>query len=113
MKNKFGELTIVGADLDGNLKPGTHAYPTYNCGHCSKIVVMRPERARPRNLCLGCDSWICEESEICNTHCTPIHALARDHFEGAGERGKYIPAIMQGVNTVEEAHRLGLVTIKE
>lgn len=110
MRNGFGELTLQGTDLDGNLVPGERRYPTYTCGHCSKIVVMRADRVRPRNHCFGCDSWICEENEICNTHCTPLQAMSHDHFEGAGEHGKYVAAIMQGITKVDEAVEKGLVT---
>jgi hypothetical protein len=91
---------------NGNIK----RYPCYTCGHCSNVVILRPDRNRPRKSCLQCGRWLCEKSEICNTHCTPLHALAKDHFENAGEFGKYVPAIMKGVTSVREAERLGLVT---
>lgn len=83
--------------------------PAYTCGHCSNVIVLRPERQRERKRCLSCMRLICEMSEICSSHCTPLYELAKDHFEGAGEFGKYIPAIMVGVGTKEEAHQKGLV----
>jgi hypothetical protein len=110
MRNCFGELQLDGHDLDGKPCLGIKRYPTYTCGHCSSIVIIRDDRTRPRNHCLSCDSWICEKNEICNTHCTPLHAMSYDHFEGAGEHGKFVPAIMQGVTTVDEAHKRGLIT---
>ena len=110
--NKFGELTLVGCDLDGNLMEGRRSYPTYTCGHCSKVVVIRPDRERPRTTCMACGGWICEKSEICNTHCTPLHALSHNGMDldrPNSPHVKYLPAIMAGVESVNEAHRLGLV----
>lgn len=86
-------------------------YPTYTCGHCSNVVVMRPDRVRERVKCKSCGKTICEKTELCATHCTPLPELARDHFEGAGEWKKYVPAIMQGVETKEEAVKKGLILL--
>lgn len=83
--------------------------PVYTCGHCSNIIALREDRFRERTRCLSCGRLICEKSEICNTHCTPIHRLASDGFEGKGEWAKYVPAIMAGVTTKEEAQEKGLV----
>lgn len=109
MLNKFCEVILQGCDLDGNLKPGTHTYPAYTCGHCTSIIIMRSNRERPRNLCMHCMKWICEKNQICNTQCTPMHSMAKDHFEGAGAHGKYVDALMQGVTEVAEAEKLGLI----
>jgi hypothetical protein len=43
-------------------------------------------------------------------HCTPIHALSRDHFETSNpEHLKYANAILEGLETVDEAEKSGLV----
>ncbi len=87
----------------------TRNVPCYTCGHCSNIIALRGDRLRERKHCLSCSRLICEKSEICNTHCTPLHRLADDGFEAAGKWGLYVPAIMQGVTTKEEAEEKGLL----
>ena len=84
---------------------------TFTCGHCTNVVVMRPERTRPRTRCTKCGKLLCEKNELCMKDCTPMHELAKDHFEGAQAEkwGKYVPAIMQGVTTEEEGLRKGLI----
>lgn len=34
--------------------------PTYTCSHCQRVVVMNPERHRPRYTCRGCSHMICD-----------------------------------------------------
>lgn len=79
----------------------TTVIPTYTCGHCSDVVLMRTERTRPRVRCLKCMKYICERRPLCTQECTPIHALARDHFEG--HAAALVPAIMNGAQTLNEA----------
>ena len=100
---KFGELSV----MDPFGKP--NILPTYCCGHCSDVVVMRPDRVRARRHCHSCGKMICERKQICNIACTPIHELARDHFEGSGSHGKLAKAILSGCETVEQGHQQGLI----
>jgi hypothetical protein len=95
MTPEFGTLEVF---EDGKMK----SFPTYCCGHCSTVVVLNPARKRERTRCLKCMKFLCEKSELCRVQCTPIHAMARDHFEGAGEFGKFVPAIMAGCQTLED-----------
>lgn len=102
---RFGELTIQDND-------GIKTYPTYCCGHCSDVVIMRPDRTRERKRCMGCGKLICERKQLCNAHCTPIHALARDHFETRNpEHKKYANALLEGLETVDEAEKSGLILL--
>lgn len=39
---------------------GLHEAATHTCNHCQAIVVLNPERIRPRAYCRGCDSYICD-----------------------------------------------------
>lgn len=102
MRNHIYEITV---SQDGK----TQYVPAYTCGHCTNVVILRPNRTRERKRCFSCDRLICEMNEICNAHCTPLYSLAKDHFEGAGEFGKYVPAIMSGVSTIREAEEKGLI----
>lgn len=101
-KNEFGELHM----MEGGK---TKVFPTYCCGHCSNVVVLNPNRTRDRKTCYGCGKWLCEQNQLCQAQCTPIHSMAKDHFENAGEWGKLVPAIMGGCTSVEEAEQKGLI----
>lgn len=98
-----GELTVMDPWGRGE------TLPTYTCGHCSMVIVLRPDRVRERKRCFSCFRTICEKSEICNAACTPLHAMARDHFEGAGIWAKFVPAIMAGATTLAEAEGKGVI----
>lgn len=103
---QIGEISI------GEPFGKTRKVPCYSCGHCSRVVVMRPNRTRERKRCSSCGKLICEKTDICSNHCTPIHEMARDHFENAGDRAMYVPAIMAGVKTRNKAHERGLIKEK-
>lgn len=83
-------------------------YMTYTCGHCSAVVAMNAARTRARSRCIACDSLICETNELCHAQCTPLHALAKDHFEGEDKWTRLVPAIMRGASTKEEAQKMGV-----
>ena len=34
---------------------------TYTCTHCSRVVVLNPDRKRDRYKCKGCNHHICDE----------------------------------------------------
>ena len=89
--------------------------PCYTCGHCSNVVVMNSERERPRLTCSACGRWLCERNELCQVRCTPLYALAADGVpaNGPGRWSVLVPAIMQGVTTVEEGVRLGIIDPKD
>ncbi len=108
-KNQMGVLTLTGSDLDGNAILGQAEYATFTCGHCSNIVVMRPDRVRPREMCFSCGKWICEKNELCALFCTPLTALADDGMEAPEKWKRLVPAIMGGANSVDQAVKLGLL----
>ena len=81
----------------------------YTCGHCTSVVMMRPERTRPRLKCIPCGRWICETNELCQKDCTPVYSLAEDQFQNMGKWGKLVPAIMAGETTEAGAREKGLL----
>jgi len=105
MREELGEITI---QEFGKVKK----LPCYVCGHCNNIITLNPARSRERKRCPTCWRLICEKTDICRNHCTPLHEMAKDHFQDAGEHGMYVPAIMQGVTSIKEAHMRGLVKEK-
>lgn len=38
----------------------TYESATVTCEHCHAIVVLNPDRSRPREWCFTCDSYICD-----------------------------------------------------
>lgn len=103
----FGEVVVTG-ELHGG-PAFTRSYPTYTCGHCTRIVAMRVDRKRPRKTCPYCTKMVCD-AEICDpmaAGCTPVPNMAADHYEGAGPLAKRIRAIMRGATTLREVDKLG------
>lgn len=47
---------------------------TITCSHCNAIVILNPDRSRPRNYCQRCDHYICD-NPICNQECRPLRAV--------------------------------------
>lgn len=33
---------------------------TITCSHCNTLVVLRPDRTRPREYCPACDAYVCD-----------------------------------------------------
>lgn len=50
---------------------GTFESATKTCCHCNVIVVLNPDRSRPRNYCRKCDSYVCDSPE-CSFECIPF-----------------------------------------
>jgi ribosomal protein S27AE len=44
------------------------------CSHCGAVVVMNPQRTRPRHYCAKCDHYVCD-NPICVTDCQPIKRM--------------------------------------
>lgn len=80
--------------------------PCFTCAHCCAVVVLHRYRTRPRNRCMKCTRLICDQNEICLTHCTPLHKLANDHFEAPSEWTEMVPAIMRGATTLAQAEEI-------
>ena len=108
MNQIFG-IEYSGSDREGKPISGTRTYPAYSCGHCSKTVIMREERTRPRLTCKKCGRWLCESNELCLSDCTPIYDIARDHAWDDPRWGKLVPGIMAGATTLDEAREKGLL----
>lgn len=102
---EFGEFEIR-QELPAGHQVKT--YPSYTCGHCSRIVIMHPERKRPRKTCLYCMRLVCD-TEICDPQragCTPLYAFTSDHEPGDGPLARRVRAIMRGATTLAEVETL-------
>lgn len=47
---------------------------TYTCPHCNAIIVIRPERTRPREICRKCMAIVCDRAS-CVLECQPFDKL--------------------------------------
>lgn len=56
---------VAGADMRGLYESATKT-----CCHCNVIVVLNPDRTRPRNYCRGCDAYACD-NPACH-ECVPF-----------------------------------------
>lgn len=43
---------------------------TISCAHCNTIVILNPDRTRPRGYCRKCDAYVCD-NPACNAECKP------------------------------------------
>lgn len=107
--NQVFAIEYSGCDIQGKPLTGTKSYPAYSCGHCSRTVVMRDDRTRPRLVCQKCQRWICETSQLCQDDCTPIYDIAKDHSWDDPKWARLLPGIMAGATTIDEALRRGLL----
>lgn len=81
MIRKEGYLLVDNRANGGGLEEAA----TSTCSHCQNVVVLNPDRTRPRNYCRSCDHYICD---LCagaawrTLTCTPIAKT----FDQAQER---------------------------
>ena len=47
---------------------------TITCSHCHTVVILNPNRSRPRNYCGKCDHYICD-NPICLMECSPLNKV--------------------------------------
>jgi hypothetical protein len=77
--------------IDHKSSPGTASIPegrifesaTTTCNHCQRIIVLNPDRKRPRHYCPGCDKYICDECEFKRVQgqgCLPFEKFADEYL---------------------------------
>lgn len=55
---------------------------TVTCSHCNRVVILNPERTRPRGYCRKCDHYVCD-NPACNSKCTPFEEIIEQLQEQA------------------------------
>ena len=73
---------------------------TITCSHCQVVVILNPNRTRPRGYCAKCDHYVCD-SPLCNRECVPFAKVA-DAVEAAAH--KLLAAHNQSAFTLKEPH---------
>ena len=66
-----GTLIIEQESVNADIKAGRLELPTMTCAHCNRVVVLNPQRTRPRNWCMKCDAYVCD-LQFCITDCNPF-----------------------------------------
>jgi hypothetical protein len=61
---------------------GIFEAPTVRCCHCGVIVIINPDRKRPRHHCPKCDHYVCDTAS-CVLTCTPFVQKVDDTMEQA------------------------------
>jgi hypothetical protein len=58
---------------------------TYTCSHCPRVVILNPNRSRPRGYCPGCNHYICDHCEAirAQTGCKTFKQIMDDVCERA------------------------------
>ena len=54
--------------------------PTFTCKHCNRVVIMNPDRSRPRGYCRKCDAYVCD-NPLCNSECNGSFSKFLDELE--------------------------------
>lgn len=84
MATNEGYLLIDNRDAPGS--PGVPAgavfeSATITCLHCNGVVVLNPNRKRPRGYCAKCGGYVCD-TPACGLECRPFQKLI-DQLRGS------------------------------
>lgn len=60
----------------------TYESATVTCTHCGTIVVLNPDRTRPRSYCRRCDAYICDGCAALG-ECVPFEKILLDLQDAA------------------------------
>lgn len=63
---------------------------TVTCVHCNTLVVLNPNRSRPRNYCRRCDQYICDGCAAIPSDgtCIPFEKVLMDAQNAAYHAGR-------------------------
>src|SRR3990172_11116798 len=50
---------------------------TITCAHCNTVVILNPDRSRPRGYCRSCDKYVCD-NPACSAECRNFDKLLDD-----------------------------------
>lgn len=59
---------------------------TVTCLHCGVVVILNPDRKRPRGYCAKCDGYVCDKAS-CGVECRPFAKLI-DELQEKYSRGE-------------------------
>lgn len=79
-----GQDFVDACDLGAITVPGKSLFEsaTVTCCHCNAVVVLNPQRTRPRGYCARCDAYVCD-NPACGLECRPFAKVIDDILNGA------------------------------
>lgn len=89
---------VIPATLDVPLVQANSTFEsgTKGCCGCQRLVLLRPEREKPRNYCRKCDSYLCDDCalsfKITGEH-TPFVKIIDDFVDAAASGRSLNPQI--------------------
>lgn len=87
MKSKFRPSAYLMTDNRASGE-GLHEVDIRNCPHCQNDVMLNPLRTRPRNWCMKCDAYICDNCVA--FECTPMKKIIDDAVDARAKGRKLI-----------------------
>lgn len=81
--------------------------PTYNCSHCERLVIMRPDRSKIRGYCRKCDRYLCDDCTLVAKVTGECSSFKRftDRYLDSAAKGANALAQLELQKTIEEAQR--------
>ena len=65
--------------------PGqTFESATITCSHCNRIVILNPNRTRPRGYCAKCNHYVCD-TPACALECVPFKKVIDQLYDQASK----------------------------
>ena len=80
MKSKLTQVANLTVDNRAS-GGGMNEVDMRRCSHCRRYIKMNPFRQRPRNWCMKCDDYVCD-NPACVIECTPWNRIVDDFLEG-------------------------------
>ena len=75
-------ILASGKEMPLEANRGLYETATVTCAHCHAIVILNPQRERPRHYCPKCDHYVCD-TPGCAVECRPFKQLLDQQQEQA------------------------------
>lgn len=89
----LNDETMLRAGMPVGAGHGVFEAPTFTCSHCTRVVIMNPNRRRDRAYCSKCDRYICDDcgaAMAVSGVCKPFRQIVEEVQEAAS-KGLPIP----------------------
>lgn len=64
---------------------------TITCHHCQRVVILNPDRSRPRGYCPKCDHYVCDQCETVRVAsggtCRPYKQVIDEYLNTIAKQG--------------------------
>jgi hypothetical protein len=86
--------------------------PTFNCSHCERMVILRPDRSRVRGYCRKCDRDLCDDCSLVakvTGECSPFRKFIDDYMDAAAKGADRL-AQLAFQQAMDDAQRASILT---